>query len=220
MRIARYSPRMQLKQVSMRSSSSSKFVATALLALVLPATLVACGGGPKARTGFIPRDVAMGEVDDLTKSWRAADFDPSQYTAVVVAPVTMPERGAYGDLDAEQLETCRKTLEDALREAFATPLAKNASANGRTLVVYTAITAIKPNQPLRNIAPQTQILKRGYGYASCEIYATDGQGGAVVAAFMQTSDTQRLSDEKLSQTGTARRAAGDWANAFRALLAR
>jgi hypothetical protein len=220
-RTARYSAAMQTKPFSVRPHSrSSKIIATALLALVLPAALTACGGGAKARTGFIPRDVALNEVDDLTKSWRAVDFDPTQYSTIVVAPVTTPEMGAYGDLDAEQLETCRKTLEDALREAFAKPLANSANANGRTLVIRSAITAIKPNQPLRNIAPQTQILKRGYGYASCEIYATDGQGGPAVAAFMQTSDTQRFSDEKLSQTGTARRAAADWANAFRALLAR
>jgi hypothetical protein len=70
------------------------------------------------------------------------------------------------------------------------------------------------------VAPQTQILKRGYGYASCEIYATDGATGQVVAAFMQTADTQRVSTEKFSDIGTAERAAKDWAKAFGELVAR
>jgi uncharacterized OsmC-like protein len=76
------------------------------------------------------------------------------------------------------------------------------------------------HKPLLNVAPQSQIMKRGYGYASCEIYATNGDGGPVVAAFMQTSDTSRFSEEKLSETGTARRAAGDWATEFLGLLTR
>jgi hypothetical protein len=71
---------------------------------------------------------------------------------------------------------------------------------------------------MRNIAPQTQILKRGYGYAACEIFASDGELGPVLAAFMQTSDTTRFSTEKLSETGTAERAAGDWATAFRKVV--
>jgi hypothetical protein len=37
---------------------------------------------------------------------------------------------------------------------------------------------------------------------------------------MQTSDTSRFSEEKLSETGTARRAAGDWAKEFLGLLTR
>lgn len=133
-------------------------------------------------------------------------------------PVSMPEPDEYGDLDAEQLRTCRETLEEELRAKLAKGVV--GGAGDRTLVVRAAITAIKPNKPLLNVAPQTQIMKRGYGYASCEIYATDGDGGPVVAAFMQTSDTSRFSDEKLSETGTARRAAGDWADEFRALLTR
>ena len=51
-----------------------------------------------------------------------------------------------------------------------------------------------------------------------EIYASDGELGPALAAFMQTSDTTRLSTEKLSETGTAERAAGDWAKEFRKVL--
>lgn len=204
--------------INVRNVASSRSLALTCLALVVSAGLAGCGGGAQARTGFIPASVRLAETDDLTRSWRTSSFDRAGYARVVIAPIAMPAPDEYGDLDAEQLRTCRETLEEALRTKLANGVV--GGTGDRTLVVRAAITAIKPNKPLLNVAPQTQIMKRGYGYASCEIYATDGDGGPVVAAFMQTSDTSRFSDEKLSETGTARRAAGDWADEFRALLTR
>jgi len=165
-------------------------------------------------TGFIPTTVKMKSQDELTHSWRSPRLNLADYGNVTILPIETPEPGAYGNLTAEQLENCRRVLKERLTDA----LSKAPGTGDRTLVIHAAITAIKPNQPLRNIAPQTQILKRGYGYAACEIYASDGELGPVLAAFMQTSDTTRLSTEKLSETGTAERAAGDWAAAFRKLL--
>ena len=189
----------------------------ALSAALLVSGLAACGSNARARTGYIPRSVKMTEVDDMTKEWRGgariADF-----ASVTVAEVSTPNGGAYGDISEEKLAEVRAVLQKALSEELAQ--LKTSSAGGRTLVVRAAITAIKPNNPLLNVAPQTQILKRGYGYASCEIYATDGATGEVVAAFMQTADTQRVSTEKFSDIGTAERAAKDWAKAFGELVAR
>jgi hypothetical protein len=51
------------------------------------------------------------------------------------------------------------------------------------------------------------------------MFATDGEGGPVVAAYMCTTDTARIGTGKLSETGTAEQAAGDWAKAFRDLFA-
>ena len=187
--------------------------------LVLPAAaasllaLAACEKAVKS-TGFIPTTIKLKSQDDLTHSWRSPKLTLADYGKVLILPVETPEPGAYGNLPAEQLETCRRILKERLTEAFATA----PGTGDRTLVIHAAITAIKPNQPLRNIAPQTQILKRGYGYAACEIYASDGELGPALAAFMQTSDTTRLSTEKLSETGTAERAAGDWAKEFRKVL--
>jgi hypothetical protein len=212
----------QYAATMLRSNSfSSRLALSALICALTGATglsLTACGTSARARTGFIPSNVRLTESDDLTQSWRASTFDRSQYSQVVIAPVAMPEPDEYGNLDADQLRICREALEEALRNDFAKPF--GTGSGGRTLVVRTAITAIKPNKPLLNVAPQSQIMKRGYGYASCEIYATNGDGGPVVAAFMQTSDTSRFSEEKLSETGTARRAAGDWAKEFLGLLTR
>jgi hypothetical protein len=189
------------------------FALTILAALAAPLTLSACGKAVSA-TGFIPRNVRMAKEDDLTQRWRSAKASAASFGKVVVLPVETPEMGAYGDLDAEQLATCRSVLATELTKAFASP----PGTGDRTLYIHAAITAIKPNKPLLNVAPQTQLLKRGYGYAACEIYATDGEMGPIVAAFMQTQDTARFGTEKLSSTGTAEKAAGEWATQFRELV--
>lgn len=182
-------------------------------ALAAPLALSGCGKAV-APTGFIPRTVRMEKDGDLTQRWRSTRVNMASFGKVVILPVETPEMGAYGDLDAEQLATCRSVLATELTKAFAAP-----PGNGdKTLYVHTAITAIKPNKPLLNVAPQTQLLKRGYGYAACEIYATDGEMGPAVAAFMQTQDTARFGTEKLSSTGTAEKAAGEWATQFRELI--
>ena len=189
-------------------------IAIAILAvLAAPLTLAACDKAVSA-TGFIPRTVRMEKEGDLTQRWRSSKVKAASFGKVVVLPVETPEMGAYGDLDAEQLATCRSVLATELTKAFASP----PGSGDRTLYVHAAITAIKPNKPLLNVAPQTQLLKRGYGYAACEIYATDGEMGPIVAAFMQTQDTARFGTEKLSSTGTAEKAAGEWATQFRELI--
>ena len=175
-----------------------------------------CGTNAVAQRGFIPSQVRMQKAGDLVHEWRAKGMQASEYGKVVVKPVETPAGDSYGDLTAEQLATVRGTFERALGSTFA----KGVGTGGKTLVVHAAITEIKPNQPLRNIAPQTQILKRGYGYAACELYATDGEGGPVVAAYMQTIDTTRFGAEKLSPTGTAERACGEWAEGFRSVITR
>jgi len=180
--------------------------------------LAACGSHAQMRTGFIPGSVALVEKDDMTSQWRAS-FDASRFGGVVVAPVSTPQADAYGDLSEEKLAEVRRLFGEALSAEFkGMPVTGKAGAN--PLVIRAAVTAIKPNKPVLNVAPQTQMFKRGYGYASCEIYATDGENGPVVAAFMQTADTQRLSTEKYSDIGTAERAAKDWAKAFRELVGR
>ena len=182
-------------------------------ALAAPLALTACDKAVSS-TGFIPRTVRMQKEDDLTQRWRSNRVNMSSFGKVVILPVETPEIGAYGDLDAEKLATCRSVLAAELTKAFASP----PGTGDKTLYVHAAITAIKPNKPLLNVAPQTQLLKRGYGYAACEIFATDGETGPAVAAFMQTQDTARFGTEKLSPTGTAEKAAGEWATAFRELV--
>ena len=194
--------------IRFRSALSAIFVSATV------AALTASGSSAQQRIGFIPNNVQMKETDSLTHEWTAPSFNHKQFTEVVILPVTTPADGAYGDLTDEQLAELRTTFTNKLNEAFKVGMGAAAGAPARKLVIHAAITAIKPNKPLLNVAPQTQILRRGYGFASCEMFATDGDIGSVVAAYMQTVDTQRLGTAKYSSTGTASKAAEDWSSEF------
>jgi len=186
-------------------------------ALVLFASmLAACGGTTAARSGFIPNGVPMmaSRGDDQTHQFRAKGFVLSQYGKVRVEPVSISP-----NVDLELTPEDFRDLQARFQESLQAALEKAGGTGDRTLVVRGQITAIKPNKPMLNVAPQTQLLKRGYGYAACEIYATDGEKGSVVAAWMNTMDTQRFGAEKLSELGTARKACEEWGPAFRAFLA-
>lgn len=199
---------------STKSSVKSFNRLTALLCVMAAAMLTACGSTPHARSGFIPKSVLLVPAGELTSQW-GGGIDAQAYASVKVLPSTTPYTAKYGDLKAEQLAEIRLAMTDALNEAFK---GFGGKAGGRTLVIHAAITEIKPNKPLLNVAPQSQILKRGYGYAICEIYATDGEGGPVVAALMQSHDTQRFGAEKYSESGTAKAAAEESAKQFRELI--
>lgn len=185
-------------------------------AALVTGALSACGSTPHVRSGFIPQSVQLAKAGELTSEW-GGKLDASTFGSVRILPATTPYVAKYGELDATQLSEVRVAMTEALTKEFADFGGKTGM---RTLVIHAAITEIKPNKPLRNIAPQTQILKRGYGYATCEIYATDGENGPVVAALMESHDTQRVGTEKYSETGTAKKAAEESAEKFRKLINR
>ncbi|NBX25840.1 MAG: DUF3313 family protein [Planctomycetes bacterium] len=190
------------------------FLRLSLVSLAL--SLAACGGSTAGRVGFIPRSVPMMEAkgDEHTSQFKAKGFKLADYGKVSVESVSV-SRQVDVELKPEDFEDLRTRFQKSLQAA----LEKAGGTGDRTLVVRGEITAIKPNKPMLNVAPQTQLLKRGYGYAACEIFATDGLGGAVVAAWMNTMDTQRFGAEKLSELGTARKACEAWGPAFRTFLA-
>ncbi|MEY2715378.1 MAG: hypothetical protein RIT24_1721 [Planctomycetota bacterium] len=183
-------------------------------AALLTAALAACGSTPHARSGFIPTSVQLAKSGELVSKW-GGKLNPSTIAAVKLLPAATPYAGQYGDLSEVQLAEVRVALNEALAAEFKDFGSKTGT---RTLVIHAAVTEIKPNKPLLNVAPQTQIIKRGYGYATCELYATDGDGGPIVAALMQTHDTQRLGTEKYSESGTAKKAAEESAKQFRKLI--
>jgi outer membrane lipopolysaccharide assembly protein LptE/RlpB len=184
------------------------------LAAVAVSLLAACGH-TVGRKGFIPSSVPLMEAkdDSDTMEYRAQGFALSQYGSVKVEAV---EIGQIEELrgNPEEFEKMRARFQASLQAA----LEKSGGKGDRVLIVRGSITAFKPNKPLLNVAPQTQIMKRGYGYAACEIFATDGPGGKVVAAWMNTQDTQRFGTEKLSEFGTIEKACETWGPAFRAFL--
>jgi hypothetical protein len=188
-------------------------IPTALASLLAASALTGCSKTVDY-TGYIPKTVALKADGDKRKDFRLKDLDTTRFGKVVIDPVVTPDGNAYGDLTADQLQQLRTLLQEALAKSFGTGV----GTGDRTLVIRAAITGVKPNQPMRNIAPQTQILKGGYGYAGAELYAMDGANGPVVAALMQTYDTERFGTEKLSALGTAEKACTEWAEAFHELI--
>jgi len=188
-------------------------IPAALASLLATGALTGCSK-TVAYTGYIPRTVALKGDGDERKDFRMKDLDISRFGKVVIDPVVTPDGNAYGDLTADQLQQLRTLLQEALVKSFGTGI----GTGDHTLVIRAAITGVKPNQPLRNIAPQSQILKGGYGYAGAELYAMDGANGPVVAALMQTHDTERFGTGKLSALGTAENACALWADSFRELI--
>lgn len=184
------------------------------VAAVSCSLLVACGT-TAARTGFIPLNVPMmkDKDNDETQQFKAKGFALNQFGKVQVEPI---EAGGIQELrdNPTEMESMRGKFQAGLQKA----LESTGGGGQRVLVVRGAITAFKPNRPVLNVAPQTQLMKRGYGYAACEIYATDAATGQVVAAWMNTQDTQRFGTEKLSQFGTIEKACESWGPEFRKFL--
>ncbi len=177
---------------------------------------VGCGGGKSvARTGFVPMSVPLtpSADDDETAEFRLSTLSTADFGSVRIEPVTRAP-GAIIELEDEDWTK----LKDVMRGQLETALAPAAGTGTKTLVVHAAFTYVKPNTPGLNVAPQTQMMKLGYGEAACEIYATIEGDPKVVAAFSSETDTKRFSTEKLSRLGTAERACEEWAKAFRNLL--
>ena len=167
------------------------------------------------RMGFIPLSLplAHSKSDPMTSSWHDAAALESPSRKIAVTQVEVGSIAGDRMTDEQQAEVTLR-LRRALEASFGDRLA---SAGGPDVIeVKACITDFKPNKPLRNIAPQTQIMRRGYGYAACEIEAT--LGGRPVAAMASTVDTQRFGTEKLSDMGTADAACATWAEKFAALL--
>lgn len=199
----------------MRSTTRAIF-ASVLPAALLALSLTGCRGSTEVpRMGFVPDSIRLKPMsgDKLTRTWAARSIKPlSSYSSIQVEAVEVP---AYADIECsdEQLENVRTTLRNDLQNNLGT-----GGGSGPVLVVRAAITAIKPNDPLLNIAPQTQMRKRGYGYGAVEIYASEGVGGPIVAAMVSTVDTERLSAEKLEEMGTVERGCQQWSQAFAGLF--
>lgn len=195
----------------MRSTTRAIF-ASVLPAALLAISLTGCRGSTEVpRMGFVPDSIRLKPMsgDKLTRTWAARSIKPlSSYSSIQVEAVEVP---AYADIECsdEQLENVRTTLRNDLQNNLG-----NGGGSGPVLVVRAAITAIKPNNPLLNIVPQTQMRKRGYGYGAVEIYASEGVGGPIVAAMVSTVNTERFSSEKLDEMGTVERGCQQWSQAF------
>ena len=188
----------------------AKFAAAVCLAFICSA----CNKGTNVElTGFIPAKFPL----DYNKSTEIHSYknpmtNMSAFKSVVVQEVKIEANGDNPD-EASKLSI---EFRNELIAAVGLPVA--AAVGPGVLEVRASITGLKQNIPALNIAPQSQMRGRGYGFVACEIYALDGKDGAPVAAYADTQNTQRFSSEKMSDWGSAQLGLKTMADAFGAML--
>ncbi|MFM7051641.1 MAG: DUF3313 family protein [Planctomycetota bacterium] len=187
-------------------------VATSLTALTV---LAACRGGGALNDDPYRQGRVEALMDSGPKVDRADGADFSKFDAVLVADVTVnPEATQGDDVSAEQLDKLRADFQSRLADAFAagrTVRTGNGAAGAGTLVVNAEIVRAVPNKPARNLAPQTQLTRTGYGYAAVRLTMVDGATGATLLTMTDTQSTQRFGTAKLSEWGTVEKAFSTWA---------
>jgi hypothetical protein len=188
-----------------------------LAPLILTALIVilcACRGERAVPlTGFIPDSVPL-TLDRGDDQWSYRNpFAPlAGYKSVLVQPVSVMDDAG----NAAEAGTLAAQFRADLIAAIGLPTA--ATTGPGVLVVRAAITGLKENSPLFNVAPQTQMRQRGYGYVAAEVYAMDGRDAAVVAACAGTQDTQRFSLEKLGTWDSAKAGLKKISDSFASVL--
>jgi len=183
-------------------------------ALCLAVMCSACNKGTNVElTGFIPAKFPL----DYNKSTEIHSYknpmkEMSAFKSVLVQEVKIEANGDNPD-EASKLSI---ELRNEIISAVGLPVA--AAVGPGVLEIRASITGLKENVPALNIAPQSQMRGRGYGYVACEIYALDGKDGSPFAAYADTQNTQRFSTEKMSDWGSAQAGLKVIADAFGAML--
>jgi hypothetical protein len=167
-----------------------------LLLLVALCAAACAGSTPSQR--FIPAGVALSGQGDKV-SYRAANLDASRLVGACVEKTRMLVKLD----DHKRAESLPRELQSNLQSFLGM---KTAPAGTGVLVVRSAITGARPDDPLADIG--TNQPQRGDGgFTSVEIYATEGPDGPVVAALRET-----IRSEKLTLDGDAA-----WARTEKAL---
>ena len=186
---------------------------TALRTVLLAAALVAL---PLAgcRVGRLMNNDPMAAqgFDEGPQVTRTPGVDWSKYASVFVAPVVMDADATQGrDITDADVAALPGTFRADLQKSFATKFRKADAAGAGTIAVDAEITRAVPNLPLRNIAPQSQIGRTGYGYAVVRITLKDGATGAVLVTARESRATSRFGLEKMSEWGSVQKSFQDWA---------
>lgn len=164
-------------------------------------------------TGFIPVNIPLDYNKSTTiHSYKNPMKDMGAFKSVLVQEVKIE---ADGDNPDEASKLAIQFRNDIIA-AVGLPVA--ASVGPGVLEVRASITGLKKNIPALNIAPQSQMRGRGYGFVACEIYALDGNDGSSVSAYADTQSTQRFSTEKMSDWGSAQLGLKTMSDAFGAML--
>lgn len=166
-------------------------------------------------TGFIPGFVPLRHSEDGAQSWVTAK-GLSQFRQFLVSPVALAA-GVGDDEPAEEIAQLQATLSNDITAAFGATRTAASAAGPGVLVISASISCLKANNPLLNIAPQTQMRGRGYGHTCIEVTFTDGATGQVVGAYADADTTERFSTEKASKWGSSESAFAHWAQALSGL---
>lgn len=189
-------------------NTSAAFRAVLLAAAICALPLAGCRVGrlmnndPMASQGF----------DEGPQVTRTPGVDWSKYATVFVAPVVMDADATQGrDITDADVAALPGKFRANLQKAFETKFKKVDAAGPGTIVVNAEIIRAVPNMPLRNIAPQSQVGRTGYGYAVVRITLKDGVTGAVLVTARESRATSRFGLEKMSEWGSVEKSFEDWA---------
>lgn len=186
---------------------------TRIAAIAMLALLASCRGGGALNSDPYSQNPIEAAMDSGPKKTRADGADFSRFKQVTIARVGIDPDATQGDsVSAEQLEKLREEFTTDLTKAFAAKFAVvPAATSAPTLAVRATIVRAVPNKPLRNILPQTQVGRTGYGYAAVRVQLCDAATGAELAAFTETRSTKRFGLEKLSEWGNVEKSFETWA---------
>lgn len=189
-------------------NTTTAFRAVLLAAAICALPLAGCRVGrlmnndPMASNGF----------DEGPKIVHTPGVDWTKYTAVFVEPVKMEADATQGrDITDADVAALPGTFRADLQKSFESKFRKADAAGAGTIVVKANIIRAVPNLPLRNIAPQSQVGRTGYGYAVVDIVLKDGATGAVLVTAHESRATSRFGLEKMSEWGSVQKSFQDWA---------
>lgn len=194
---------------------TARIASAAVLLAVASLALPACRGGGAFNDDPYRQNAIEAALDTGPKVDRLVEIDYPSFTKVAIVTPTIAPNATQGDeVSDEQLANLQADFERQLREAFEEDgrrIVPVAEADAQTFVVRAEIVRAVPNKPLRNIAPQTQMTRTGYGYASGRIVLERGGTGELLVVATETQSTKRFGTEKLSEWGTVEKAFESWA---------
>ena len=187
------------------------------LVLAVPVLVLAACAQPyvEPRLGYIPKSVTLvdGPGPDESHEWIDPDASASEYGSIQIDQVRPVTTGHYEVSDEDIKQVCA-LFEGRLRKEFA----GWQGTGPKTLVIHAAVTGLRANDPARNVRPIGTENRADRGYAACEIYCTDGTGGDVVAAYMETSHLGRRGTKRIGELATIETVTNDWTLALKALF--
>lgn len=195
-----------------------------IMTLILVSALLAIGcrssKPPVIPAGFFPERARLTDLDgDGTAiGYRNRSLALGQFTGCFIAPVQVDPQAADGDdVSSDQLAQLGNDFGAALAKSISQKIAIVSAPGAGIITVNATIMRAVPNKPALNLAPQTQILQRGYGYASVVVRA-DSLDGASIMGFADTRSTQRFGADKLSTWGSVEASFTAWADEIAGLL--